>query len=77
VTTTATGAVDSVVDGETGRCVPVGDVAALADALDDLCSDAATRAAMGAAARSRVEQHFARPDVWRRLDDLYTSLVAR
>lgn len=48
----------AVQDGTTGFVVPAQDPARLADALESLLSDAGTRAAMGAASRRRVEDHF-------------------
>lgn len=55
------GLTDAVVDGSTGLLVPVGDVAQLAKALVRLANDQAGRLVMGAAARARVDTHFAQP----------------
>lgn len=63
VTTTATGCVDSVRDGETGLLVPPRDPAALADAIATLVLDHGRRADMGRAARSWVSADFSPPDV--------------
>jgi glycosyltransferase involved in cell wall biosynthesis len=46
---------ESVRDGETGRLVPHGDVAALAEALRGLASDTALRARLGRGARAFAE----------------------
>jgi glycosyltransferase involved in cell wall biosynthesis len=46
---------ESVVDGETGRLVPEGDVAALADALVEVLGDPARARRMGEAARARMQ----------------------
>jgi lipopolysaccharide/colanic/teichoic acid biosynthesis glycosyltransferase/glycosyltransferase involved in cell wall biosynthesis len=73
VTTKATGAVDAIVDGETGFHVPVGDAGALASALDRLLSDAELRSTMGAAGRIWVEKNFHREDLWRELLAWYRS----
>jgi lipopolysaccharide/colanic/teichoic acid biosynthesis glycosyltransferase/glycosyltransferase involved in cell wall biosynthesis len=73
VTTNATGAVDAIVDGETGLHVPVGDAGALASALDRLLGDAELRSTMGAAGRSWVEKNFHREDLWRELLVYYRS----
>jgi len=47
-----------VVDGETGRLVPPGDEAALAEATVSLLRDPDRRQRMGRAGRARVERHF-------------------
>ena len=58
VTTRVSGTVDSVVDGVTGRLVPLGDVeATVAAVLDYLASDA-LRATTGEAARARAVAEF-------------------
>ena len=48
----------SVVDGETGFLVPIGDAPAFADRLRRMLSDAAMRRRMGNAARAHVERNF-------------------
>jgi lipopolysaccharide/colanic/teichoic acid biosynthesis glycosyltransferase len=58
VTTNATGAVDSVVDGVTGFIVPVGDTRALAAALDKLLRNPELRIEMGLAGQERVKREF-------------------
>lgn len=77
VTTDATGAVDSVVDGVTGRLTATGDPESLADGLEALL--AATpekRASLGAAARHRVEREFSREHIWSLLDEFLSSTAA-
>lgn len=64
VTTDATGAVDSVVDGVTGLVVPRADGRALGEALTRLVNDSAFRTELGAAARRRVEDCFTQELVW-------------
>lgn len=64
VTTDATGAVDSVVDGVTGFVVGKRDGAAFGRALARLSHDASLRHAMGSAARKRVELEFNQQVVW-------------
>ncbi len=61
----ATGTVDAVLDGVTGRIVPQGDVTAFVGAVRDLLDDAAVRSAMGWSARGRVMEQFAPERVWR------------
>ena len=60
----ATGTVDAVVDGTTGRLVAVGDAPALADALATYLADPALRAAHGEAGRRRVAEQFQPEAVW-------------
>ena len=64
VTTQATGAIDSVLDGQTGFIVPVGDVNALSAAIDRLLGDPSLRKRMGEAGRVWVEAVFRREIVW-------------
>ena len=58
IATRVGGNIDAVVDGESGRLVPVKDNAALGQAILGLYADAVTRRRMGKAARWRVEQLF-------------------
>ncbi len=71
VTTDATGARDSVIDGVTGLVVPVADPRDLAAALTRLAVDPALRDRLGAQARERVQRDFAPADVWRGLEEVY------
>ena len=64
VTTQATGAIDSVLDGQTGLIVPVGDVNTLSAAMDRLLGDPSLRKRMGEAGRAWVEAVFRREIVW-------------
>ena len=65
-----------VVTSETAVSVPPGDPAALVDAVERLLADEPRRSAMGRAARERAEQHFAWPDIARRLEEIYRRVVA-
>jgi glycosyltransferase involved in cell wall biosynthesis len=58
VATAAGGIPDAVVDGETGRLVPVGDAEALARALLGLLANPAPRSEMGARGRQRFLAEF-------------------
>lgn len=58
ITTQATGAVDSVVDGETGFLVPVDDSQALAERFEALGAESDEISRLGRAARERVVEHF-------------------
>ena len=50
-----------VIDGETGRLVPVDDPQAMAAALQDLAGDGVRRSLLGAAGRRRVAEVFGLP----------------
>ena len=63
VTTTATGAVDSVVDGVTGLLVPPEHARPLADAVERLVRDDDLREQLGRAARERVVRDYQPQDV--------------
>lgn len=75
VTTRATGAIDSVVDGETGLLVDSGDVGGLARAIVGLLKDPKRRTVMGSAGRERILRHFTRQRVWQRLEEHYRLLL--
>ncbi len=74
VTTQATGAIDSIVDGVTGTLVPPGDIGALAKALERLLRDPALAARMGEAGRERVARDFRPEPLWEGLAGLYRRL---
>jgi glycosyltransferase involved in cell wall biosynthesis len=74
VTTDTPGCRDAIVEGETGRLVPVQDAAALANAMRGLIDDKATRLRMGAAGRKLAEQEFSIDHVTRRHLEIYRSL---
>lgn len=59
IASTAGGAPEAVVDGESGFLVPPGDVEATTWALDRLLSDPSLRYRMGQAGREKVERYFA------------------
>lgn len=73
VTTDATGAIDSVVDGETGLVTKMDSAAALADGLAMLINDPGLRKRMGEAAWQRAHDQYRRPLVWRLLEEFYTQ----
>lgn len=73
VSTTATGAVDSILHGHTGLLVEPGDVSALASALHRLHAEPTLRYAMGENARLWVEQRFPRERIWRGLASFYSG----
>ncbi len=73
ITTNATGCVDSVEDGATGRVVPVNDAAALATAMLDYGRDADLRQRHGAAGRHRVVEWFRPERLWRGVLEVYET----
>ena len=64
------GAVDAVIDGETGVTVDATDHVAVADAIADLLLDPERRARLGEAARARAEQLS-----WARMADQVDRLI--
>jgi glycosyltransferase involved in cell wall biosynthesis len=76
VSTRAGGVEDVVVDGETGRVVPVGDDAAVARAILDLLEHPTEAARLGAAARDAVRARFASARLVDDVDRLYRRLLA-
>lgn len=77
VATWATGVRDAVVNGVTGILVPIGDSAALADALVLLLSNGPVADSLAHAARSRAVEHYESTGVWERTASLYGELVAK
>lgn len=76
IVTTATGAVDSVVDGVTGYHFPVGDSEALAQRLDQFHERSPLAAKMGICARSHAEENYARDQVWKAQERMLEELLA-
>lgn len=74
VVATSVGGVPDLVDN-CGVLVPVGDVAALVDALRQVISDAERRAELGSRAFKRVQEKFDVNVTWRALDALYEELA--
>jgi glycosyltransferase involved in cell wall biosynthesis len=70
-----TGTVDAVLPDETGFLVPVGDVAALADALRRLLDDPDLNAAMGQAGRQWVTMNFDSRLVWQNWVRFYQGIL--
>ena len=61
IATEVAGIGESVQDGETGYLVPRGDAEVLRDRIRRLLTDATLRTRLGAAGRTRFEQHFTLP----------------
>lgn len=76
VTTNATGAIDSVVDGKTGLVAEVGDTKSLAHALSRLLADADLRAELGGQALQRAQNEFDQTHVIEGICD-YIKAVSR
>jgi glycosyltransferase involved in cell wall biosynthesis len=77
VTTTATGAQDAVVDGVTGFTVPVGNAAALADAVGRLLENPESARQMGEAGRQRAIAEFQPERIFGEIEELYRGLLKR
>ncbi|WP_051129591.1 glycosyltransferase family 4 protein [Yaniella halotolerans] len=70
VTTTATGAVDSVIDGVTGLIFETGDTGMLIQHLNLLASNREYAQKLGAAARSRAQARFQPPLIWAGIESI-------
>jgi len=77
VASTAGGGPEAVTAAETGLLVPPDDVAATADAIDQILSDSHKRQAMGVASRRRVEEYFSMEHHVRRVLNVYERAIAR
>lgn len=77
VTTRATGAVDSVLDGVNGLLVPVGEVHALAEAIARLLRDPSLRLRLGQAGRERVLRDFRPETIWQAQLETYLRLLTQ
>lgn len=69
------GTPEVVLDGATGRLVPLGDLEAFAEALVQLSADPARRRAMGEAGRRRCLERFSARVMVDRLECLYRALA--
>lgn len=70
ITTRATGAVDSVIDGKTGWLINVGDAEALVESINQAQASPQLRRDMGEAARQRVLADFRPERIWLGLLDI-------
>jgi glycosyltransferase involved in cell wall biosynthesis len=75
VATAAPGTTELVIDGQTGRLVPVGNPPALAQALRAVLSDPEEARRLGAAGRARVETEFSASAMIDHFATLYESLA--
>lgn len=77
VLTDAPGVRDAGVPGLTALQVPTGDVAALADALTTLLTDADLARRLGTQGQAWVREHFAQQRVWALWDEFYAQAWQR
>jgi glycosyltransferase involved in cell wall biosynthesis len=77
VTTRVGGTAEVVVEGVTGLLSPVGDAAALGEAMRATASDPARRAAFGAAGRARWSERFTAERMVRATEAVYRDALAR
>jgi len=75
VATRAGGPLDIVVDGETGTLVPVGDVAAMGNAIITLLKDSGLRDRMGRQGRKRVVTEFSSERYARQMESIYCEFA--
>lgn len=76
ITSDATGAIDSVVDGETGIIFPVDNAPALAEAIQTLVGDTKLRRELGESAMKRARTSFRSEEIWRMQEEnLRTQLT--
>jgi glycosyltransferase involved in cell wall biosynthesis len=73
ITTNSTGAVDSVIDGQTGRLFSFGDEAALIRVLNELAASPESIETMGRAAEARVIRDFVPEDIWQGVHDIMSG----
>ncbi len=76
VATRVMGTPEAVCDGETGILVPIGDVNALADAVEQIIRNPALANAFGRAGRQRVEMMFPYSKMVARIEALYYEVYA-
>lgn len=70
----ATGIVDAVVNGETGLLFPIGDVAALTNALQTLLRDKASARKFGCAGQELIKREFRQEMIWEALNEEYKRM---
>lgn len=75
LSTRTVGAAEAMEDGTSGVLVPVGDRAAIAEGLVALAGDADRRAALGAAARRRIAEHFTVEHTLDRCERIFRSIA--
>jgi L-malate glycosyltransferase len=76
VATRVGGTPEAIVDGVTGLLVPPGDATAMAEAIARLLDDPGLAAALGCAARRRIEERFSVGRMVEATEQLYVDLLA-
>jgi glycosyltransferase involved in cell wall biosynthesis len=71
----ATGTIDAVVDGVTGRLLPIGDEAGLTSAIREYLTNDILRQQHGQAGYDRTIKDFRNEHIWSQLCDLYESML--
>ena len=66
---------ETVVEGETGFLVEIGDVSTFAERLSQLIDDPALREQMGRSGRARAEREFDEDAIVESLADIYDRLL--
>lgn len=74
ITSRATGAVDSVIDGETGLLIEIDDSAALVKYLNKLNRDPEFTQKLGRAARKRVVTEFSPKRIWTGVNEILSGV---
>ncbi len=75
ITTNATGAVDTVIDGETGYIVPIGNVTDLVNRISELLHNPSLCKNFGFNGRKRIVKEFRAEEVWKKLKCFYQDLL--
>jgi len=75
IVTPVGGNTELIVDGECGLVVPVGDVPALARAMERLYDEPVLRQGFGKAARARIDTHFRNKDTVSKTLGLYQEIL--
>lgn len=74
ITTRATGAIDSVLDGETGYLFDIGDSETLVEKFNSLATSADTVSRLGLAAKSRAESEFQQEKIWQGVAEILSNI---
>lgn len=75
IATDAGGNGEAVIDGVTGKVVPISEPVALGSAILQLATDPGLAQKMGIAGRKRIKQHFSLSSCVDRYEELYTGLM--